>query len=139
MSDVRVSQPEQALTALSIIKQPKTAMCRLCENEPLVWTRHWRHKEFICLGCGHLYEWLEPKPAESTPEILALSEARDKEWEENAKGLLTPHSWHTDCEKCDRGSGEYHAQHATEEERAAHEKAVAWVLERTGRSAAPIT
>lgn len=133
MSDVRVPQAEQTLTALSIINQPKTAMCRVCENEPLLCTFHWRRKEFICLGCGRLYEWLEPKPAESTPEILAMSEARDKEWKENTQELLTSSAWHTGCETCADGSGPAHIQHATPEEIAAHEKAAAWVLGRTGR------
>lgn len=96
-------------------------------------TFHWSGKEFVCLKCGRLYDWLSPERKNETPKRLERMEARKAEWVEHAQDLLTPHAWHKDCEKCD--AGEYHTLHATEEEWAAHREAQAWLLQRTGRAA----
>lgn len=108
------------------------AMCRDCKDEPLVCTFAFYKKEFICLGCGTLYEWLEPKGAPDTKELTAKAKAREEEWEENAgKHLLTVGAKHTDCEKCKTSTDYSHKDHATEEEIAADEKARIWIQQRT--------
>lgn len=107
----------------------KTAMCCVCPNSPLVSTFHFPKKEFYCLDCGRKYEFFGPKAAESTPEIIELSEQYTAEWSDNTVGLITPRGRHLDtCEKCK--GGESHDQHATEEEWAAHEKATGWMRQR---------
>ncbi len=101
----------------------KVAMCRSCESEPLVSTFDFYKKEFICLGCGGLYEWLQPRGADETPELLALMEAREAEWETISRGFLPIGAQLEDCAAC-RTSGDYsHLDHATDEERAEHENA----------------
>lgn len=108
------------------------AMCPNCRDEPLVSTFFFPKKEFICLKCGKLWEFLQPVSAEETPELLELMEARKNEWADNARSLLNDHSWHAGCEKCNMGSSEYHISHATDEEKKADAIARQWLEQRVG-------
>lgn len=47
-----------------------TATCR-ADGEPLVFTFEYPRYEFICMVCGEKYGFLDPAPAESTPELEA--------------------------------------------------------------------
>lgn len=41
------------------------------DGEPLVGTFEFRGFEFICMVCGTKYEFLQPRPAPETPELMA--------------------------------------------------------------------
>lgn len=101
--------------------EPKVAMCPSCEV-PLVATFAFDGKEFICLRCGALYEWLEPTPADSTPELLAQMHELEEEWVPIGSALLSGGVMRVGCETCSR-EHQPHILHATPEEIAAHEAA----------------
>lgn len=52
---------------------PPMAMCPQC-REVLVATFERPKKEFLCLGCGEWWEFLQPLAAPATPERLARAE-----------------------------------------------------------------
>lgn len=49
---------------------PRVAMCPTCPDEVLVSTLHWPGAEFYCLGCEGVFSYVDPRPAEETPELL---------------------------------------------------------------------
>jgi hypothetical protein len=51
-------------------KPPPIATCHN-DGEPLVSTLEYRGAEFVCVVCGDRYGFLGPKPADTTPELLA--------------------------------------------------------------------
>lgn len=115
----------------------KIAMCRTCPDTPLISTFHWPGAEFYCLDCGAHLGWLEPCGAAETPELLARLRALEAEWKENAgPKLLTQGAWLRGCPRCDAERDYNHAGHATVEEHAAHEAAVAWIAKRRSEGAA---
>jgi hypothetical protein len=61
-------------------RTPPVAMCTACPNEPLVFTFERAGYEFTCLGCGGWFGFLDPRPAEATPELDALAEVRKLEY-----------------------------------------------------------
>lgn len=111
------------------------ACCPRCHRAdevdvPLICTLAFSGAEFYCLECGGRFGWLDPIGRKPTEEITAHQERLQAEWDEHAgKKLLTRGAWHQDCEKCKPG-GETHLEHATDEEKAAHEEAMAWLAER---------
>lgn len=115
----------------------RVACCTVCgpEPEPLVMTLKWPRKEFVCLGCGRLFEFFGPRDFPETPELLERMEARKAEFAEHAGAILGDHHWRDGCDKCKVG-GEYHAAHATDEEKQASADGLKWLLERTGRAVA---
>lgn len=66
-----------AAKALEVIgrKGPKTAMCPRCPDEVLVFTFRWPGAEFWCPGCHGHFGFLDPRPADPTPELDARCEA----------------------------------------------------------------
>lgn len=103
------------------------------DGAPLIATLVFRKAEFYCLECGARLGFLSPRAAEPTPELNARYEALQAEWDEHAGSKLNVGQWWLErCEQCKPG-GEYHAEHATDEERAAHEAALTWLRERAGR------
>jgi hypothetical protein len=60
-------------------KEPPVATCPSC-SEPLIMTLKFRGKEFICVACRRLWGFVEPTPAESTPELLARLEELRAQW-----------------------------------------------------------
>ena len=61
-------------------KASPIATCPKCK-EPLIMTLKFRGKEFICVECRSLWGFVEPIPAEETPELMTrLKELRAK-WE----------------------------------------------------------
>lgn len=64
--------------ALDLIgrKTPPVAMCPRCPDEPLVFTFEMTGAEFTCLGCGGWFGFLDPRAAESTPELDARAAER---------------------------------------------------------------
>lgn len=50
-------------------KPAPMAMCPRCKTEPLVFTFDRPRYEFHCVICGGWYGFLDPLPAEPTPEI----------------------------------------------------------------------
>ena len=49
---------------------PRVAMCPACPDEVLVATFRWPGAEFYCLACDGRYDFVDPRPAEETPELL---------------------------------------------------------------------
>jgi hypothetical protein len=109
----------------------KVAMCRDC-NEPLVSTFSFSHKEFICVKCGRLFEWLEPMATERTDELDARLAELEAEWRPIGDALLSGGVMLSDCATCTR-MREPHLTHATDEERAAHEAALEHVKQLQSR------
>lgn len=105
-----------------------TAMCPRCAV-PVVCTFAFRRAEFYCLDCGRCLGWLDPDSAATTPALLADSEARAREFEENAgRHLIVSGSRLDSCEKCK--AGEDHPLHVTEAEKVADATARTWLVER---------
>lgn len=96
-----------------LFKTPKTAMCRRCDV-PLVATFAFDQFEFYCLDCGGKYGFLQPKPADETPELVAECDRRLAEFTENASALIPGHKM----------------KFATEAEIEAHQSAMQWLSER---------
>lgn len=111
----------------------KVAMCHVDVDEPLVSTFAFAKYEFICMACGRLYGWVEPLPAEPTPELEALADQRKAEWQALEDGLIVARSWLKDCAQCK--SGPYHSEHATPQEIEADRAARARIAERFPRHA----
>lgn len=71
------------------------AMCPNC-NTPLVMTFKYRYKEFICLECRGLFEFLQPIAAEETPALLDKMAQYQADWIaeqqliDTCKALSTP-------------------------------------------------
>lgn len=51
-------------------REPPMATCP-SDDEPLVMTFEFPGAEFICVVCDRTYGFLSPKPAVSTPELVA--------------------------------------------------------------------
>lgn len=60
--------------------EPPIATCPSC-SEPLIGTLKFRGKEFICVACRRLWGFVEPTPAESTPELLARLGELQTQWD----------------------------------------------------------
>lgn len=57
---------------MTYIESPKKyAGCPLC-GHPLVQTFEFKFKEWICMGCAKVWEYLSAKTIEGTPEVVAL-------------------------------------------------------------------
>lgn len=69
----------QTAKALDLIgrKEPPTAMCPVCPDEPLVMTFKWRGYEFFCVKCRGKFEFLDPRAEKSTPELDARVKAAE--------------------------------------------------------------
>ena len=61
-------------------KEPPIATCPSC-SEPLVGTFKFPGKEFICVACRGLWGFVEPTPAEATPELLARLKELKAQWQ----------------------------------------------------------
>lgn len=58
---------------------PRVAMCPTCPDEVLVSTFRWSGAEFYCLGCRGHFSFVDPRPADPTPELdirIAQAESR---------------------------------------------------------------
>lgn len=113
---------------------PRPATLAVCFcGAPLISTFHWRKKEWACIECGRLYEFFDSfERRKTTDKLWARYEALLAEWMEHAgPKLLTPGARHDGCPKCWGTGSEAHNLHATDEERAAHEEAIAWLRART--------
>jgi hypothetical protein len=109
------------------------ACCRVC-GAPLIATLAFRKYEFYCLECGRHYDFLAPSGRQPTPELKARYQALLEEWNEHAGKLIVDGGNYSDCETC-TSSREPHELHATDDERAAHDAAIAWLRERATRHA----
>ena len=56
---------------------PRVAMCPTCVDEVLVATFRWPGAEFYCLACRGHFSYVDPRPVDETPELLARIEAAD--------------------------------------------------------------
>jgi hypothetical protein len=88
------------------------------------------------MECGTKYTFMGPRAAdEETPELDLLFKKLQAEWDEHAGPFLRVGKWwYADCEKC--SYSEYHCEHATDEERRAHEAALKWMEQRAGKAVA---
>jgi hypothetical protein len=96
-------------------KPPPIAMCRVCPNEPLVSTMLFRRAEFYCVSCGSHLGYLDPKPAEPTPELDDRAHAVQQEFDTLSKGALSLGGMHRDCSTC-MEHRQPHIEHATPDE-----------------------
>jgi hypothetical protein len=60
-------------------KEPPIATCPSC-SEPLISTLKFPGAEFICVVCRRLWGFIDPTPAESTPELLTRLEELRAQW-----------------------------------------------------------
>lgn len=73
--------------ALDMIDRQKTgkpapmATCPRCD-EPLIATVKFRGKEFVCVACKALWEFLQPKAVEATPELHARYDELKAQWDD---------------------------------------------------------
>lgn len=114
----------------------RVATCPGC-GDVLVMTMAWRGAEFVCLSCGNIWTWIQPRGADETPERITRIEATKAEWRELSAGLLSGGAMLRAC--ADAGGAcrsEPHLAHASDEELAAHEAAVARIGERIGQAPA---
>jgi hypothetical protein len=111
----------------------RVATCPSC-GDVLVMTFAWRGSEFVCLGCSALLGYMDPEPADETPDLTESMAARKAEWAEMSEGLLAGGAMLRDCADAggDCRRGRPHLLHATPEELAAHEAAKARIGERLG-------
>lgn len=65
---------------------PRVAMCPTCPDEVLVSTLRWAGAEFYCLGCEGHFSFVDPRPADETPELLDRIEAAKNRFRELANG-----------------------------------------------------
>lgn len=115
----------------SRVRTAKMAVCPR-DGAPLISTMAFSGAEFYCLECGAHLGWMSPRGVESTPEVEARYESLLAEWDEHAGRKLLIRGWYGDCDRCS-SHREYHTEHATDEERAAHAAAMTWLKERADR------
>lgn len=60
---------------------PRVAMCPTCADEVLVSTFRWPGAEFYCLACEGHFSFVDPRPEEETPELLARIKTAEAEFE----------------------------------------------------------
>lgn len=65
-------------------KPPPMATCPSCK-EPLIMTFRFPGKEFICVCCRKLWGFVDPIPAEVTPELNARRDELVAQWENEIK------------------------------------------------------
>lgn len=115
------------------------AVCRCTDPPtPLMATFHWKGYEWLCLSCGGLKTFFGASSADAVPELQERYDALRAEWQPIAKALITPQSWQEGCANCNpigRDSTR-HELHATPQQWQAHEKALEWIKERTGKAVA---
>jgi hypothetical protein len=61
-------------------KPAPMATCPKC-GEPLIVTLRVPGKEFVCVECKGLWEFLEPNPVEATPELEARYQELKAKWD----------------------------------------------------------
>jgi hypothetical protein len=97
---------------------------------PLIGTMLFPKAEFYCLDCGGHFGFLQPAGAAWTPELEEQLQALKADWDEHVKGkAIVERGWDRYCALCNPGQS-YHMDHATPEQLAAHEGALAWLKER---------
>lgn len=119
-------------TAARLLDKKKPAPMATCPNDgtPLISTLLFSGAEFYCLECGTKYGFLSPRPAEATPELDARYEQVKAEWDEITGGkLISGGVMLRDCATCTK-EYEPHWNHATDEEKEAHEEALRCLRER---------
>lgn len=91
--------------------------------------------EYYCLECGGNWGMMEVSLEPLTPELSARRETLRHEWDTHVgMKVITPRSWRLDCTECaDLSPTNTHAAHATDDEIAAHEAAIAWLDQRCTR------
>lgn len=110
------------------------AVCRC--GAPLVSTMVFPKKEWVCVECAATYGMFDANSKTTTDELWERYEALRALWVEHAvPRLRVGRWWLRDCEKCSPRA-EYHEAHATDEERAAHQAALAWLADRAKAAAA---
>lgn len=62
-------------------KPAPMATCPACE-EPLVGTIKFPGKEFVCVACRRTWGFIEPRPAEATPELKARYKVLKAQWDD---------------------------------------------------------
>jgi rubrerythrin len=111
---------------------PKIWTCPTC-SAPVISTFVFPKKEWICLECGWLGEFLQPRHTPPTAELEGRLTALDAEWANHAGDFLVSGSRLRSCPRCSAGEDYDHPAHATDEERERDSAVRAWLVERTSR------
>jgi hypothetical protein len=110
--------------------RPSTlAWCRQC-NSPLVFTFIVPRCEWYCVTCGGAWPFLGEPSVNATEKRLAKADDVKAQFIEAAKGLIVAHSKHEGCPLCfgPEADGTYHREHATPEQIAASDTALATLI-----------
>lgn len=92
---------------------PRQIACCPRDGAPLISTMAFRKAEFYCLDCGGRIGFMSPRGKDETEENLAVMNAYQKEWDDNVDGKLI-----------------IEGRSGTDEEQAAHDRAMAWLEQR---------
>lgn len=95
----------------------------VCCGTPLIWTFMFSGSEWYCRKCKRDFPMFNAHKIDGTPELTAEKNENEQWFRAIAKDCIPRGAKKRDCEKCE--GGEYHLDHATEEERAASRRAYA--------------
>lgn len=99
---------------------------RVCVcGEPLIPTFAFSGSEYACVVCGRTFAMFGADSQPDTPALVARYEELLSVWQENTRGLLSGGVMLRTCSDCSRFF-EPHICHASPDELAAHERALAW-------------
>lgn len=93
--------------------QPRFAICCICET-PLVPTFIYSGAEWYCVKCGREYPYMSCEKVDWREDLAAESDRLNTAFRELTKDCIPRGARKRDCEKC--SAGEYHLDHATDEE-----------------------
>jgi uncharacterized protein (DUF983 family) len=110
------------------------AVCPHC-GAPLIGTLAFAKYEWYCLECGRHYGYLEPKVGADTPGLAMRAESLQAEWDREIRGKLIPERGYlNNCQAC-AAHLDYHMDHASDTQLAAHQIAFLYLEGRKSVSA----
>jgi len=87
----------------------------MCCSTPLIGTLIFPGKEMFCTVCRSTYGMFEyPSSTEATPELVKIHNQLRAEFLDVAKDVIPPRAQFKHCDLC--SAGEYHSEHASEDE-----------------------
>lgn len=78
----KIKALEMFLDTMERKKEGKPAPMATCPgcSEPLILTLRFPGKEFICVCCRKLWRFVDPTPAEATPERITRHQVLETKW-----------------------------------------------------------
>ena len=68
--------------------KPKPVACCPTDGEPLIFTLERSGAEFHCMVCGRWFGFLSPRPADSTPELIARHAELQTQFDRGVRGPI---------------------------------------------------